>query len=110
MKRVVTSIILIPVITWVVLFAPQAVFAAAVCAFAALCWMEFAGIAAHFGARFTTQAGWIPGLAFLLIQRDESLLLIAIVLAALLRSSITARAKCFRSASNSDRDSGSASE
>lgn len=83
MKRVVTSIILVPVITWVVLFAPQAVFAAAVCAFAALCWMEFAGIAAHYGARFTTQAGWIPGLAFLLIQRDESLLLIAIVLAAL---------------------------
>ena len=83
MKRVVTSVILIPVISWVILFAPQAVFATVVCAFAALCWMEFAGIAAHFGARFTAQAGWIPGLAFLLIQRDESILFIAIVLAAL---------------------------
>lgn len=83
MKRVVTSLILIPVITWVVLFAPDFVFAATVCLFAALCWMEFAGIAVHYGARFTALAGWIPGLAFLLIQRDEMLLLIAIVLAAL---------------------------
>ncbi|MBI2685598.1 MAG: phosphatidate cytidylyltransferase [Acidobacteria bacterium] len=81
--RVVTSLILIPVITWVVLFAPPFLFVAAVCAFAALCWMEFAGIAAHYGARFGASAGWIPGLAFLLIQREEMLLLIAVVLAAL---------------------------
>jgi len=83
MKRVLTSLILIPVITWVVLAAPPFVFAATVCLFAALCWMEFAGIAAHYGARFTVAAGWIPGLAFLLIQRDETLLLIGIVLTAL---------------------------
>ena len=83
MRRVVTSAVLVPAITWVVLFAPHPVFAAVVCIFAALCWMEFAGIAAHYGAKFTALAGWIPGLAFLLIQRDESLLLIAIVLAAL---------------------------
>ena len=57
MKRVVTSLILIPVITWVVLFAPDFVFAATVCLFAALCWMEFAGIAVHYGARFTALAG-----------------------------------------------------
>jgi phosphatidate cytidylyltransferase len=83
MKRVVTSSILVPLVTWVVLFAPHAVFVAVVCLFAALCWMEFAGIAGHYGGKFTAAAGWIPGLAFLLIQRDESLLLIAIVLAAL---------------------------
>ena len=51
MKRVITSLILVPVITWVVLFAPAPVFVAAVCIFAALCWMEFAGIASHYGAR-----------------------------------------------------------
>lgn len=83
MKRVVTSLILIPTITWVVLFAPQFVFAATVCLFASLCWMEYAGIAVHYGARFSTLAGWLPGLAFLLIQRDELLLVIAIVLGAL---------------------------
>ncbi len=83
MKRVVTSLILIPTITWVVLFAPQFVFAATVCLFASLCWMEYAGIATHYGARFSVLAGWLPGLAFLLIQRDELLLLIGLVLAAL---------------------------
>jgi phosphatidate cytidylyltransferase len=83
MKRVVTSLILIPVITWVVLLSPSYVFAATVCLFASLCWMEFAGIAGHYGARFTALAGWLPGLAFLLIQRDEILLLMAIVLLAL---------------------------
>ena len=77
MKRVVTSLILIPAITWVVLLAPPFAFAAAVCLFAALCWMEYAGIAAHYGARFTATAGWIPGIAFLLIQRDELTLLTA---------------------------------
>lgn len=93
MKRVVTSLILIPLITWVVLFAPDFVFTATVCLFAALCWMEFAGIASHYGARFTALAGWIPGLAFLLMQRDEMLLLIAIVLAALAFSLRTADLK-----------------
>lgn len=83
MKRVVTSLILIPLITWVVLFAPQFVFVATVCLFASLCWMEYAGITAHYGARFGAIAGWIPGLAFLLVQRQEMLLLVAIVLAAL---------------------------
>lgn len=83
MKRVVTSLILIPVITWVVLFAPSYLFAATVCLFASLCWMEYAGIASHYGARFSAWSGWAPGLAFLLIQRDELLLLIGIVLAAL---------------------------
>lgn len=82
MKRVVTSLLLIPTITWVVLFAPQAVFVAVVCIFAALCWMEYAGIARHYGAGFTTHSGWIPGLAYLLIQRDETLLLMAIVIGA----------------------------
>lgn len=83
MKRVVTSAILIPLITWVVLFSPTYVFAGTVCIFAALCWMEFAGIAIHYGARFTPLAGWIPGFAFLLIRREETLLLMAIVLCAL---------------------------
>jgi phosphatidate cytidylyltransferase len=82
MKRVVTSAILIPVITWIVLFAPQPAFVTVVCLFAALCWMEFAGIATHYGAKFTSLTGWIPGLAFLLIQREETLLLIAVVLTA----------------------------
>jgi phosphatidate cytidylyltransferase len=83
MKRVVTSLILIPTITWVVLFAPQLAFSVVVCLFASLCWMEYAGIATHYGARFTALAGWIPGLAFLLVPHDEMLLLIGIVLAAL---------------------------
>jgi len=90
MKRVVTSAILVPVITWVVLFAPHPAFVAVVCLFAALCWMEFAGIAAHYGAKFTSLSGWLPGLAFLLIPRDELILLIAILLAALAVSLRTA--------------------
>lgn len=83
MMRVVTSLILIPLATWIVLFAPSVVFQATVCLFAALCWMEFAGIAAHYGARFTALAGWIPGLALLFIAREELLLAVGIVLVAL---------------------------
>jgi phosphatidate cytidylyltransferase len=83
MKRVVTSLILIPLITWVVLFAPENIFIGTVCLFASLCWMEFAGIARHYGAPFGALAGWLPGLAFLLASRHELLLLMALVLAAL---------------------------
>lgn len=82
MKRVVTSLILIPLVTWVVLLAPPFVFQATVGLFAALCWIEFAGIAVHYGAKFRAWAGWIPGFALLLTVRDESLLMVAIVMAA----------------------------
>lgn len=83
MKRVITSVLLIPTITWVVLFAPDFAFMATVCLFASLCWMEYAGIAAHYGAHFGVLAGWLPGLAYLLLQREESIALMALVLAAL---------------------------
>jgi phosphatidate cytidylyltransferase len=83
MKRVVTSLILIPLITWVVLFSPSYVFAGTVCLFASLCWMEYAGIAAHYGARFGVLAGWLPGLAFLLAPRHEFPILAGLTLAAL---------------------------
>jgi phosphatidate cytidylyltransferase len=86
MKRVVTSLLLIPAIIWVVLFAADTVFTAATCVFAGLCWLEFAGIAAHYGARFRAAQGWIPGFAFLLIQRDEMLLLMMIALGVLILS------------------------
>lgn len=84
MKRLVTSALLIPTIIWVVLRAPDMIFAAAACLFAGLCWFEYAGIAAHYGARFRTSDGWIPGFAFLLIQRDEFLLLMAISMGVLM--------------------------
>lgn len=83
MKRVLTSLILIPLITWIVLLAPDFVFAATVCLFAGLCWFEYAGIARNYGARFSAIDGWIPGFAFLLIQRHEGLLLALILLGAL---------------------------
>lgn len=86
MKRVITSLLLIPTITWVVLFAPDTLFIAATCVFAGLCWLEYAGIAAHYGARFRAAQGWIPGFAFLLIQRNEMLLLLMIALGVLMLS------------------------
>ena len=64
MRRVVTSAILVPAITWVVLFAPHPAFAAVVCIFAALCWMEFAGIAAHYGAGSPPSPDGFPALLF----------------------------------------------
>ncbi|MBM3784257.1 MAG: CDP-archaeol synthase [Acidobacteria bacterium] len=84
MMRVLTSIVLIPTILWVVLFAPDMIFGAAACLFAGLCWLEYAGIAAHYGAKFRAADGWIPGLTFLLIQRDETLLLIGITIGTLM--------------------------
>lgn len=83
MMRVLTSLILIPSITWVVLFAPQMIFMAVVCLFAGLCWHEYAGLGRAYGARLGTYAGVLPGFAFLLLRQNEWLAAVAIAVAAM---------------------------
>jgi phosphatidate cytidylyltransferase len=81
--RVLTSLVLIPLITWVVLFAPQIVFLAVVCLFAGLCWHEFAGLARRYGACLDTYSGLLSGIAFLLLRQNEWLFAAALALAAM---------------------------
>jgi phosphatidate cytidylyltransferase len=86
MKRLLTSFLLIPTISWVILWAPDPVLVVAVCLFATICWIEYTGIAAHYGAKFKASAGYLPGLAFLLLQRLETPYLIVLGLASLVFS------------------------
>ncbi len=57
MKRVVTALLLAPFITWVVIWAPFAVFGAVLAAIAGLCFWEFGAIAAGHGIRIPAIAG-----------------------------------------------------
>ena len=81
--RVLTSVVLIPTVTWLILFAPQPVFQAAVSVFALLCWHEFAGLAGYYNARLVSWHGWIPGLLILYAGLSGTMLMTVIILGAL---------------------------
>lgn len=81
MKRVLTGLILAPLIVWLVLLGPHAAFMAVLAAIAILCFHEYSGIAAGYGAGKPGPAGYAAGLILLLAPGDAALLM---VLAALL--------------------------
>jgi phosphatidate cytidylyltransferase len=87
MKRIVTALILIPIIVWVILAAPQWVFLAVLAATGLLAYHEFDHIAAANGIR---RAGW-PGMAagLLLLVAPNTLALM--VLTALLGLTLAMR-------------------
>ena len=81
MKRIVTALVLIPVIVWVVVFAGFWPFLAVLTAAALLSYYEYDDIAAHFGFGAPGWAGYVLGMLVMLRDDDASWLLI--VLAAL---------------------------
>ncbi len=89
MKRILTALVLIPVIVWVVLFADYWPFLAVLVAVACLCYREYDDIASHFGYG---APGWIGyPLGLLLLLRDAETSWLIIVLAALVAFVIAMR-------------------
>jgi phosphatidate cytidylyltransferase len=77
MKRLLTALALVPVIVWVVLWAPPWAFLIVLSAVALLCFREYDQLAASFGFGAPGPLGYLLGLAFLLWREDTGLLLVA---------------------------------
>jgi phosphatidate cytidylyltransferase len=84
MKRVVTAIVLFPIVISIVLWAPLWLFGAVVAAVACLCYREYAAIAAGYGYGTPGPLGYGAGLLLLLPVPEPWLLLTAVALLALM--------------------------
>jgi phosphatidate cytidylyltransferase len=65
MRRVLTSLVLIPLVVWLIVFAPYPVFWASVIAFAVLCYREYTRLVEGHGLASMAIAGYAAGLLFL---------------------------------------------
>ena len=83
MKRILTALVLIPAIVYTVLWAPQWLFLLVVSAIAAMCFREFAGIAAAHGLRVPLPVGLAAGLVVLLAPRADTLFFALLAMVAL---------------------------
>jgi phosphatidate cytidylyltransferase len=89
MKRILTALVLIPIIVWVVVFAGFWPFLGVLVAVACLCYREYDGIAAGFGFG---APGWIGyPLGLLILLRDDDTAWLLLVLAALLAFTLAMR-------------------
>jgi phosphatidate cytidylyltransferase len=70
MKRIITALVLAPLITWVVIWAPFLVFAAVLSVIAALCYWEFSDIANGHGIDIPRIPGIVAGVALLFAPSD----------------------------------------
>ena len=75
MKRVLTALILVPIVTWIILRGSPEMFLVTVAILASLCWFEFSRLIAPLCPQFPRWAGFIPGMA-MLVTRDRGELLI----------------------------------
>jgi len=80
MKRVLTSIVLIPIVLYIVLVAPNWLVFAAVTLAAMLCYREYCGIAEGYGVARLGPVGYAAGLAVLALTSDVSIFLTALAL------------------------------
>lgn len=81
MKRVLTALVLFPVITYVVLWSPLGVVLAVTALVALLCFYEYSGIAAAYQPGNLDPLGYGAGLLILLLATDGPALLTVIALA-----------------------------
>ncbi len=65
MSRVLTALVLIPIVSWVIFLAPYPVFWAVVALFAGLCYYEYSGLVAGHGFLTMPIAGYAAGLLVL---------------------------------------------
>jgi phosphatidate cytidylyltransferase len=79
MKRVLTALVLIPVVTWLCLWAPQLVLLGATAIVATLCFREFRRLAAAHAMSIPGPLGYIAGLLVLLVPTVEVGLLFLIL-------------------------------
>ena len=86
MKRLLTALLLIPAVSWIILWGPSLLFKIAIAAVACLCWVEFAEIASKFEAKVPIWIGIIPGLGLLFLNQRVELFLILLALVAVTMS------------------------
>jgi phosphatidate cytidylyltransferase len=83
MKRVLTALAMIPVVLYVVLWAPYWAVVGVTALVAMLCYYEYSGIVAAYGAGTLGPLGYAAGLLILLLPQSASLLVVAAALMAL---------------------------
>jgi len=83
MKRIFTSLILIPIVLYVVLWGHFWLLFAVTALVAAICYREYSGIVEAHGFGTLGPLGYIAGLLLLLIQGEIALLLVALALLAI---------------------------
>jgi phosphatidate cytidylyltransferase len=83
MKRLLTAVALIPVVTWVILWANYWVFLAVLAAVALLCYYEYAGIAEGYGFGRLSIMGYGAGLLLLVWHGEPWPLIVVTALVAL---------------------------
>ena len=83
MKRLLTALLLVPAVSWIILWGPAEAFKTAIVVTAVLCWVEFAAIANRFSAKIPMWTGVLPGIAILLLPKHVDLFLILIALLAM---------------------------
>lgn len=83
MKRVLTAVILAPLIIWLVLWGPDAAFLAVLAAIAVVCFYEYSDIVAAYGIDKPGLPGYAGGLILLFAAHDPTLLLVLIALLSL---------------------------
>lgn len=83
MKRAATALALLPVITYLILWAPTIAFLAVLTVIAILCFVEFSGIVAAHGIARPGPLGFIAGLIVLLTPRPGLALIAGVALAGL---------------------------
>src|SRR5215471_7444559 len=84
MKRVLTALALIPIVTWVVLFADQWIFLGVLALVACLCYREYDTIAGGFGFGRPGVIGYGAGLALLVSWDVPWLAIVGLTIAALI--------------------------
>jgi phosphatidate cytidylyltransferase len=83
MKRLLTALVLIPVVTWVILWANYWVFLAVLIAVAVLCYYEYTGIAEGYGFGRLSVLGYGAGVLLLVWQTEAWPLIVVLALMAL---------------------------
>jgi phosphatidate cytidylyltransferase len=83
MKRIITALVLIPLVSYVALWGPQWLCLAVVAAVALLCYHEYAGIVAAHGIERPGPIGYAAGLLVLLVEQQQMLLVTLLALLAL---------------------------
>src|SRR5712691_9985045 len=80
MKRVLTSLVLIPVVLYLVILAPPWLVFAATTLCAMLCYREYCGIAAEYAVRDLGPVGFAAGLGVLALRDGGSIFLTVLAL------------------------------
>ncbi len=83
MKRLLTGLILAPLIAYVVLWGPDLLFLAVVACVALICFHEYSGLVASCGVRPPGPLGYLAGLLVLWFPQEPFLLLVIVTLLAL---------------------------